>query len=65
MRYCDSCLIIAYDNVGEDGAEQDKFLSDMSGMGTIKDHLCERVEEWDIRKHQDLFQLDCACMAHS
>jgi len=44
MRYCDSCLTIAYDVVGEDGAEQDKFLSDMSGMGMIEDHLCDRVE---------------------
>jgi len=44
MNYCDSCLIIAYDNVGEDGAEQDEFLAAMSGMAMLEDHLCDRIE---------------------
>ena len=44
MKYCDSCLIIAYDNVGEDGAEQDAFLAAMSGMAMLEDHLCDRIE---------------------
>jgi hypothetical protein len=65
MKYCNSCLIIAYANVGEDGAEQDAFLAAMSGLAMLDDHLCDRIEEWEIRKHQNLFQIDCRCMAHA
>ena len=42
--YCDSCLIIAYDNVGEDGEEQDEFLDTFSGMAMMEDHLCDRID---------------------
>lgn len=51
MKYCVSCLIIAY------GAA-------MSGKAMLEDHLCDRVEEWALRKHQHLFQIDCDCRAH-
>tara|TARA_Y100000310_G_scaffold35891_1_gene33859 strand:+ start:206 stop:379 length:174 start_codon:yes stop_codon:yes gene_type:complete len=44
MKYCDSCLIIAYDNVGADGAEQDAFLDALSGMAMLEDHICDRIE---------------------
>ena len=64
MKYCDSCLIIAYDNVGEDGAEQDAFLAAMSGMAMLEDHLCDRIEQRDLREHQHLFPIDCACKNH-
>jgi hypothetical protein len=43
-KYCDSCLTIAYDNVGEDGEYQDEFLATFSGMSMMEDHLCDRIE---------------------
>jgi hypothetical protein len=64
QKYCDSCLIIAYDNVGEDGEEQDEFLDTFSGMAMMEDHLCERIEQRDLREHQNLFQIDCKCKDH-
>jgi hypothetical protein len=56
MNYCDSCLIIAYDNVGADGVEQDKFLAAMSGLAMLEDHLCDRIETDG--------EISCLCRDH-
>lgn len=46
-KYCDSCLNIAYDNVGYDKGNpefQEEFLDQFSGMSMMEDHQCDRIE---------------------
>jgi len=51
--YCDSCLTVAYDAVGDGAAGQSEFLDLMGEL--LPDHECDGVLEDDIR---------CDCLTH-
>jgi hypothetical protein len=55
-KYCDSCLTIAYDNVGVGVTQQELFLDEMSGMALLEDHLCDRIETDN--------EIECRCRDH-
>ena len=45
MKYCGSCMTVAYDNLAtEDAGEQEQFLDAVSGMAMLEDHQCDRIE---------------------
>ena len=56
MKYCDSCLTVAYDEVGHDSGEQDQFLDAFSGMAMLDDHACDRIETDG--------EISCKCSDH-
>ena len=53
-KYCDSCLMIAYDHVGHGQAEQVQFLEVMGP--DLSDHECDAITEPDLSP--------CACGSH-
>ena len=64
MKYCDSCLTVAYDNLATVGVgdgpdaldEQEQFLDTFSGMAMLEDHLCDRIETAG--------EIPCKCKDH-
>jgi hypothetical protein len=53
--YCDSCLTVAYDHVGNGRAEQVQFLEVLGA--DIDDHDCDSINEPDHGP--------CSCAAHT
>ena len=55
MEFCDSCMTVAYDKVGEDVDAQEHLLA--TAPEVLDDHLCDRVEEPDL-------PIRCDCSEH-
>jgi ketopantoate hydroxymethyltransferase len=59
-QYCDSCLTVAHDYVGDDSEAQVKFLE--SAGPHLDDHECDATVEYFNPTYPD--QPLCACPSH-
>lgn len=55
QQFCDSCLTVAYDLVGEDVDAQEQLIA--TAPEVLAPHLCDRVEEPEL-------EIRCDCPEH-